>query len=139
MADTWHVSGSRLKIRYYEATDGARQFLGWYDTQRKEDCNVFTLPTPGAFQCVPGHMLAVSSFKDAGCTVPLGVSVTGTEKYIRNGAAFAERGAQHTGGLYSGKPGSCFAGTPIAGYTYWEFGTAVPSDAFVSFAPKTEP
>lgn len=33
-----YISGSRIKARYLEGTDGTKQFIGWYDTEKKVNC-----------------------------------------------------------------------------------------------------
>src|SRR5262249_36764419 len=44
------VSGSRLRAKYLTTADGARQFVGWYDSQRKEDCS-FDVAEDGQMHC----------------------------------------------------------------------------------------
>lgn len=72
------LSGSRLKVRILHAADGAKVFLGFYDTTLKEPCtfqNVQDL-TKGAIQdtssyCVPSSVSSASGrifYSDAACS-----------------------------------------------------------------------
>ncbi len=54
--------------------DGSKQFIGWYDSLRKENCG-FQTAADGMMRCLPGG-IAVSPgsvstpiYADAGCTV----------------------------------------------------------------------
>src|SRR5262245_38703833 len=39
-----HVSGTRLKARFIETTDGTTRFAGWRDSQRNEKCAFSNAP-----------------------------------------------------------------------------------------------
>jgi hypothetical protein len=65
------VSGSRLRARVYEGTDGSKQFVGWYDNQRKENCSI-AVAADGKLRCLPEAAYNGVLFTDAQCTVPLG-------------------------------------------------------------------
>ncbi len=47
-----NVSGSRLKARYASTPDGAKVFMGWYDSQLNEKCT-FRLAEDGRMRCLP--------------------------------------------------------------------------------------
>ena len=47
-----NVSGSRLKARYASTPDGAKVFMGWYDSQLNEKCT-FMLAEDGNMRCLP--------------------------------------------------------------------------------------
>lgn len=66
------IGGSRLKARYLLAEDGSRQFLGWYDSQRQENC-AFTQAPDDIVRCMPFVAAAVAhpfsqAFADSACT-----------------------------------------------------------------------
>jgi hypothetical protein len=64
-------SGSRLRAIYVVGSDGSREFRGWHDAQRNEDCS-FTNASDGSMRCMP---VAGGSgglyYSDASCTVPI--------------------------------------------------------------------
>jgi hypothetical protein len=71
------VSGSRLRAKYVTSADGARQFVGWYDSQRQEDCR-FDVAEDGETRCMPiaaqlGSQLSVSGYADSACKNQLAV------------------------------------------------------------------
>src|SRR5262245_45947669 len=47
-----YQSGSRIKMRVGTTPDGAKEFIGWRDTQRNENCSFFT-STDGMRRCLP--------------------------------------------------------------------------------------
>jgi len=62
------TSGSRLRARYYVGEDGARQFIGWHDTKRDEDC-MFQTAEDGKLRCMPSvGAYALTYFADEACT-----------------------------------------------------------------------
>lgn len=67
MADPWTVNGTRLKARVYEAEDGAKQFLGWRDTQRGENCS-FNAHEEGGIRCLPMGAFVSTYGVDESCT-----------------------------------------------------------------------
>jgi hypothetical protein len=50
-----HRSGSRLKLRFYEGSDGSRQFIDFYDTELKTPCKVPVRTGDGKERCVPNQ------------------------------------------------------------------------------------
>lgn len=64
-----YKSGSRLKAKYYEGQDGSKAFVGWFDSQRNEDCS-FRIAADGTARCLPTGDV-VQFFNDGNCTSPL--------------------------------------------------------------------
>ena len=63
--------GSRLKARILEGTDGSKQFLGFFDSERMENCT-FARASDGKQHCMPDVDAAQTVyFTDASCTAPL--------------------------------------------------------------------
>lgn len=63
------ISGTRLRARYTVGADGSREFVGWFDTVRGEDCS-FKQGDEGRLRCLPAAH-PVIDFSDPDCTVPL--------------------------------------------------------------------
>ena len=69
-------SGTRIKMQTLTTPDGAKQFVGWFDTERNEACQ-FSTAADGVTRCLPTPMairftLASSTtglFADMACTV----------------------------------------------------------------------
>lgn len=152
-------SGSRLKAKYYQATDGSKQAFGWHDSQLNFDC-VFGPTTDGKTRCVPlsGAVASVGNyFLDAGCSVPVALSPIGcasgnyaasvfTGQVCANGWSLNETftyygvGAKLSPAMpFFGKPGSC-AQTPVP-ETFDAYTTTgvVPPSTFVEAVEKVEP
>lgn len=60
------TSGTRLRARYYTGEDGSKQFVGWRDNTRNEDCS-FLKSEDGQLRCLPAAAFA-SYYLDASCT-----------------------------------------------------------------------
>lgn len=60
-------SGTRLKAKRRVASDGAKQWIAWHDSQRKEDC-YFQLAEDGVWRCMPSSGGGGSYYSDAGCS-----------------------------------------------------------------------
>ena len=142
-------SGTRLKARHYVGADGSKQFVGWRDTMRNEDCT-FSKADDGMIRCIPSASYS-SDFADAGCSQPLGSGYTNTGtacpgqtvvtptyfaalscsgyKYYKTGAAVTTPAM-----VYIGAPGACIGRAPQAGYTYY----ALTPIAASEFAAATE-
>jgi hypothetical protein len=147
MADMWYAGGSRLKLRYYEGGDGTKQFTGWFDSMRAEDCG-FSLHSDGTTRCMPQAFATFGTFfTDAGCTATLGYATKGTPnvkyaiKYETGGTRRFPATAPHVGAVYSGTPASCNlvpAGS-FGGIDVYDLGAEVPSTSFVDATLKTAP
>ena len=67
-ADAETKSGTRLKARYYLGADGSKQFIGWRDTMRNEDCYI-AKAEDGQLHCMPiAGAAAATYFGDKECT-----------------------------------------------------------------------
>lgn len=64
------MSGTRLQARYFNADDGAREFIGWYDTQLMAECS-FKRSGDGEIRCLPKAKAIVLYSLDAACTQPV--------------------------------------------------------------------
>jgi hypothetical protein len=130
------VSGSRLKARYLVTPDGAKQFIGWHDAERNENC-AFEFAADGQQHCLPVWVVPDGIFAggphfgsysaDAGCSQPLahvGVGCPGVPpKYaalsvsmacsaegldVRGAVQLFAMGPQvQQAAIYIGSPGSC--------------------------------
>jgi hypothetical protein len=156
------VSGSRLRARVQTAPDGAKAFVGWYDSQLGINCT-FGVATDGVERCLPDYSGATVSgyFSDMGCSTKLGQSTYPcatspqpsyatalvqlstcsaldgyNDPYQRR--VFSISGA-YAGTLYAGTPGSCNPVTsPPAGYVFYTLGAEVSSSTFAQGAIVTE-
>ena len=45
-----HTSGSRLRVRYLAGADGSREFIGFFDNQRNENCCLVAAPSEQAME-----------------------------------------------------------------------------------------
>ncbi len=61
------TSGTRLRARYHVGDDGSKQFVGWRDTERDEDCS-FQTAEDGKLRCLPSTGGSVQYFSDSGCS-----------------------------------------------------------------------
>ncbi|MBX3190644.1 MAG: hypothetical protein KF819_26825 [Labilithrix sp.] len=151
LADDWHQAGSRLKLRYYESSDGAKQFATWFDSARGDECS-FALHADGAFRCVPNTTTVAGYFADAGCATPVafrGKSSAAQPKYAASSdpGTNAQRRFPVTspfGGasIWSGRPGACSGPTPVASFSAFDLftlGVEIPGTEFVDAAVKTAP
>src|SRR3954466_9466481 len=60
-------SGTRLKLTWFELGDGTRQWDGFYDAQRKENCYIYQDWTDGKSYCAPDYDGSIE-YSNAGCT-----------------------------------------------------------------------
>jgi hypothetical protein len=68
-----YENGSRLVARNIVATDGASQFLSWYDSELKIAC--YFQETTDGLRCAPqGPSASATVFADAACTVPAAIT-----------------------------------------------------------------
>ena len=145
-----NTSGTRIKMRVGTTPDGAKAFLGWYDTMRGDDCT-FLVASDGQRRCLPGTSVFVGSFfADNGCTQPLAyVSLSGCSsapaaKYASRFDTSCTTGGSvirlypvtgmHTGTAYLGSPGNCIVTNP-GSFTLYAIGAEIPATAF---QPVTE-
>jgi hypothetical protein len=98
-------SGSRLRARFIEGAPGERQFLGWYDSERKENC-AFNLANDGKQHCLPSPTTTDIWYADSKCS---------TEELFSTSSSTCPT----TGMLYGGMRETCgvlhlYALTPTA-------------------------
>jgi hypothetical protein len=60
------VSGSRLVPVFLTGEDESRQFVGWFDRARRENCS-FALSADGIMRCLPTDALEAHLFVDSAC------------------------------------------------------------------------
>jgi hypothetical protein len=149
------TSGSRLKAMYRVGDDGSREFAGWRDSARNEDC-FFQTATDGTTRCMPTTGATVAGyFADAGCTAPVAYLPTSTggcaspPKYARSSETLAcgiyavklaTLGSAFSGStVYAKGPTSCIATAPIAGFTYFNVGSDIGPAAFVQATIAIDP
>src|SRR6266571_3393933 len=58
--------GSRLVPVFLEGDDESRQFLGWFDRARGDNCS-FGLAGDGVLRCLPSDVVEARLFTDASC------------------------------------------------------------------------
>ncbi len=145
MADDWYKPGSRLKLQYFEATDGTKTFTNVWDSTRGEAC-YFGPHADGSTRCMPIAGGTSSIFSDAGCSAPLVLTVKGQTppKYAYPVALGARRypTVTHAGAVYYGSPASCLSATaiyPAASWDFYALGAEIASTSFVEAALKTSP
>jgi hypothetical protein len=149
------VSGTRLRAKWYTAGD-VRQFAGWHDNQRNEDCS-FAQGTDSVLHCMPeaAQIIQQNAFADANCT-KAAVGTSGkcdvnyvyTESYKGGGNGCGvdqvlSRQIQHATkvdpkSLYTNVQGSCGPFTPTAGTTYYALGDVVDPGQFVDATTSTD-
>ncbi len=141
-----HRSGTRLKVKVLNSSDGAKVFQAMHDTDRDEDC-AFQLASDGTTRCLPtsiahaGTYFANSSCTTplaavfVGCTAPAYVSVPvgsscatspgqGARVFLRNPTLFSSYYVKSAGTCSGPHPASGFA---LVGPT----GSEIPPSSFV--------
>ena len=65
------TGGARIKARLATDAAGGEQFLGWYDSKLKVDCELLSA-TDGAVRCIPRERISLIDglFSDRACTRP---------------------------------------------------------------------
>lgn len=66
-----NVSGSRLRRKQFRAADGTIEFIGWYDSERKENCSFRKLLTEEHRCLPPVDEVNELPYADAACTIPI--------------------------------------------------------------------
>lgn len=151
------TSGTRIRARYYNGEDGSRQFVGWRDTERDEDCS-FQQAEDGQTRCTPTYLAPAVYYADAGCTQPLaavskpatglcGVTVTTpVPQYAADyrttlcsgSVKVLQVGATALPSLVYTFSGTCGAGVaPNAAFDYYST-TPVPASSFVAATEEVE-
>jgi hypothetical protein len=161
-ADAQTTSGSRLKARYITTADGAKQFYGWRDIQRNEDCSFMTAGD-GQNRCLPYWATPAPAtvgvyWADAACSQPLAYvakstggscgatsvpifGVKGDTSICPMGYRFYGIGAKSTATtIYSGTATACTGSTtPTTSYDFYTVNAEIPPTAFVAGSFVTDP
>ena len=144
MADTWYASGSRLKVRFYEYQDGAKQFAGMFDSERGEDCG-FGIHADGTYRCMPAGDALALVYSNNVCTAPVALVPKGQApkliaQAMPNGSRrLFMRGQAYGGAIYTGITGACTQTSPEVpkDQDAWKAGDEVPGASFVAAAQRT--
>lgn len=141
-----YKSGSRLKLRYYEGSDGTVEFVTWFDTQRSEECQ-FRPHDDGTYRCIPWTDATISTlfYSDSGCAVPVSAISKGSipRLYIATADALGtkyriyNRGPIYGGPIYYGSP--CTLYPSATAFDIYSLGPELPSSLFLSATIKTTP
>lgn len=145
-------SGTRLKARWTTADDGAKQFRGFWDSQRETEC-YFQGASDGTTRCLPaGISIHPSLYADAACTKRIAYGEKGcvaktaalqgrycagsdfTQTIFGLGARFD--GAQ----LYSKDDAKCTS-QPVSSWAdrdLYVVGAEIPPSEFVAAKTETE-
>jgi hypothetical protein len=116
-----YQSGSRLKANYYAGSDGSKQWIGWHDSQRNEDCG-FTKAADGATRCMPAGVAIVAYYADAACTQPLA--------YV---SCYQGTPPRYVGAQYLGVPGA----PSSDGYHLFPLGSTATVTTAYQLVPST--
>jgi hypothetical protein len=143
LADCPNASGSRLHARFWVTSDGFRQFIGWHDAQRNEDCS-FTAAPDGTQRCMPNTDVSVDVlYNDKACSQPIARSPScqpvsfvfgrdGTRTACQTDQLFPVGGSATIGAqVYSKTPAGCLPITPEPG-AYVTLGPEADYTGFVA-------
>lgn len=137
------VSGTRLRAHYIEGEDGSKQFIGWYDSLRAEDCSY--AERQGQFRCYPIAKIIEgggppSLYRDSACTLPAECLPKAELEYIiAPGGTVYEAGAtliQGVDDIYVDQ-GSCTFIAKASAYCY-AFGAPQSLSIWAAGTNKTE-
>ena len=149
------VSGTRLRATYITSAEGARQFTGWFDTERKEACQ-FQVAEDQKLRCLPTAGLAIFTgvYSDAKCTVQLastdptrtcevGTTVSqdtyGNDQCGQRPKRQILALAKFEGPVYRPGASGCTATPRTAGAVYFAMGASIPAASFVEGTETLEP
>jgi hypothetical protein len=154
-----HKSGSRLKLRFYEGSDGSRQFINFWDTELKTYCWVTNGPktTDDKVRCLP-PVLGNLIYSNDTCTTPAAYEVNKTaeqptvagvpvifqnrearEFYALGPLQNPPAGTVYVKGEAGIGQGGCATRPINAGtYNYYGVGAPLAPTAFVEMTIKTE-
>lgn len=140
-------AGSRLKVRAIVADDGARQPVGWFDSELGVECS-FRPDAVGSTRCLPLAHNA-TYFADSGCNTPLvllSCSATFAHAAVSPGGCGPGQRI-HTLGpsttppadVYIRTGGNCVFGGQAPTGAWYSVGPELPTSTFVQAATQTEP
>jgi hypothetical protein len=160
-ADT-NESGTRLRARYWTGSDGSRQFIGWRDTGRNEDCAVGTA-SDGQLRCLPTLSTGCSGtvatgmwagyvYSDASCTIPavaVNAESASTVQYVTSGASDSSTGCtryvttvysvgDRAASVYTLSGATCSAYPMSSAYVAFNLGAEVAPSSLVAMTETVE-
>jgi hypothetical protein len=141
-------SGDRLKARWRVGSDGSREFAGWYDSGRSENCS-FQLVN-GSMRCLPAYGATASGyFSDASCTQPLFVGVGCASNYgmkttvasnrCDSTSEFHQVAVVTPDVVYIQSGDTCVESVPSTALTYHSSTGVIAFDQFVSGTEEVDP
>lgn len=149
-----YVSGTRLKMRVLATADGAKQFKGWRDTERNEDCD-FATAADGQVRCLPSGA-SIIGYSDSGCTQRIVYQNKGCAAPTRAieivqgtlclGTTYAQRiysvGAAYAGSQYWSKGATCTGPSStsslLTSYDLYNAGSEIPASSFAAATESLE-
>jgi hypothetical protein len=157
-------SGSRIKARWIVGDDGSKQFLIFYDSMLKVECQ-YQFMSDGKRHCTPGAygpvaygplgLVVGSLYQDAACSAPLAMAPAGSAcppQYAFAGDSTSQIcgpsglvlhwfpvGTKYTGSVYWKNGGPCSATQPPTGQDLFTVGAELPPSMFVGSTITTDP
>jgi hypothetical protein len=137
------LSGSRLVPVFLTAEDESRQFVGWFDRTRNENCS-FGLSADGVVRCLPSDAIEARLFVDAACKQRVvALSTCAMPKYfiepeVASCTAEVRRRVREPGArvrpasVFSEASGTCSRVPLEAGAVYVMVGREVAPSSFVA-------
>ena len=140
-------SGTRLKLTWFNFSDGTRQWNSFYDAERKEDCYPYPPWLDGKTYCTPDSNASVV-YTDASCSQKVGqviairrarrrrrrtCSNSTTRRAASGPAHLYLRGARSTVAQYYTRnyDGSCAGPYTSTSYDYYALGGEITTDKLV--------
>lgn len=144
-------SGTRLRAMTVDSGDGARQFWGWWDSERNERCN-FTAAADGELRCLPSARVAAAFWGDPGCAttrliaaqtcLPSGEFPTYAAQIDQTQCTPRTRilalVGQWQSTVWQGVPNNCTQVAAQPETAYYEVGAEVPASSFAAGDIVTE-
>lgn len=139
----------KVQQRFYESSDGARMFAGFYDNDLGSDCFFVQDAAKSSAKCVPSSVGANTYYGDAACTLPrtqfrrgcvvpkYTTRITRSCSYVSTIPEIYLTGPLTGGTLYTNF-GTCTATTPAADQSYYSVGTALVEPGQLTRAPSAE-
>jgi hypothetical protein len=156
MADELTQAGTRLKPQIYQSTDGARQFVGWWDSTLQTAC-AFGTASDGVTRCLPTgtppNYGNDGIFSDSACTMPLALTLPSScssPQYAAGPAAttcppagptfYKVLGKATSTTVWARASNSCVSEpvSAIGGYVLWQLGPAIDPSSFVQATLGTD-